>query len=89
MVLSLSGLSVFRHYAIFFCKIFYKYILNISFLFLAIVLHSAATVVLSAYFMSDISICIGLPYLLFFCTFLPLIIELISWIELFAFNKKL
>ncbi|CAF3981502.1 unnamed protein product, partial [Rotaria magnacalcarata] len=56
MVLALSGLSIFRHYAIFF----------------SIVLHSTACVLLSAYFMSDISICMGSPYLLFFCTFLPL-----------------
>ncbi|CAF1005707.1 unnamed protein product [Adineta steineri] len=73
MVLALSGFSIFRYYAIFF----------------SIVLHSAACVLLSAYFMSDISICTGSPYLLFFCTLLPLIIESISWIELFAFNKKL
>ncbi|CAF2675775.1 unnamed protein product [Rotaria sp. Silwood2] len=73
MVLSLSGFSIFRYYAIIF----------------SIVLHSTACVVISAYFMSDISICTGSPYLLFFCTFLPLVIELISWLELFAFNKKL
>ncbi|CAF1214013.1 unnamed protein product [Adineta ricciae] len=72
MILSLSGLSIFRSYAVFF----------------SIVFHSAASVLLSAYFMSDMSINTGLPYLLFFCTFLPLIVEIISWIELFAFNKK-
>ncbi len=91
MVLSLSGLSVFRHYAIFFCKTFLKNNLLIIFdyLFLAIVLHSAASVLLSTYFMTDMSICTGSPYLLFFCTFIPLVIELISWLELFAFSKKL
>ncbi|CAF1144802.1 unnamed protein product [Rotaria sp. Silwood1] len=73
MVLSLAGFSIFRHYSIIF----------------SIVLHSTACVVLSAYFMSDMDIRTGLPYLLFFCTFLPLIIELISWLELFACNKKL
>ncbi|CAF3127005.1 unnamed protein product [Rotaria socialis] len=73
MILALSGLSILRRYAIFF----------------SIVLHSTACVLISAYFMSDISICTGSPYLLFFCTFLPLIIELISWIEMFAFNKEL
>ncbi|UJR32079.1 hypothetical protein I4U23_019547 [Adineta vaga] len=67
MILSLSGLSIFRHYAVFF----------------SIVFHSTASVLLSAYFMSDISICTGSPYLLFFCTLLPLIVETISWIELF------
>ncbi|CAF3742752.1 unnamed protein product [Rotaria sp. Silwood1] len=73
MVLSLAGFSIFRHYSVIF----------------SIVLHSTACVVLSAYFMSDMDIRTGLPYLLFFCTFLPLIIELISWLELFACNKKL
>ncbi|CAF1373901.1 unnamed protein product [Rotaria sordida] len=56
MILSLSGFSIFRYYAVIF----------------SIVLHSAACVVISGYFMSDMSICMGLPYLLFFCTFLPL-----------------
>lgn len=73
MVLALSGLSIFRYYPIFF----------------SIVLHSAASVLLSAYFMSNMSICTGSPYLLFFCTFVPLVIELISWLELYGFNKRL
>jgi len=72
MILSLSGLSVFRQYPVFF----------------SIVLHSAACALLSAYFMSDMSICTGSPYLLFFLAFVPLIIEIISWIELFIFKKK-
>ena len=90
MILALSGLSIFRGYAVFFCKGHWDIFVLVAILIrLAIVLHSAAAVVLSAYFMSDMSICTGSPYLLFFCTFLPLIIESISWLELFAFKKKL
>lgn len=55
--------------------------------YLAIILHSTACGILSSYFMSDNSICLGSPYLLFFCTFLPLIIEAISWFEVYALKK--